>query len=44
MAAREGRILGPFSSMPYSASQILRTDGPDVPEPVPPCDTIITTT
>ena len=31
-------------SMPYSASQIARTAGPEVPEPVPPWVIIMTTT
>ncbi len=42
MAEADGVTVEPV--MPYSDSQIARTAGPDVPEPVPPCDTIITTT
>ena len=42
IAARSGSTSKP--SMPYSVSQIARTAGPDVPEPVPPWLTIITTT
>ena len=42
MAVSADRTVMPRT--PYRDSKILRTAGPEVPEPVPPWDTIITTT